>query len=301
MIVRRLRHALPWRTALILAMALCLPSLTSWAWFEWELPPLQRYYLRAYWESSERTSEPGALARVRMLEMTAPGRKSEWPINSDVTDDPFGNSPAVLSFQALSQGWTGIEESPPYAVDSTELEGVLRRDFYEGQSFRQVVGEPALYGCLAMLLTLLLAWMMRDDIGTEWRDAWRVVWEPESEWDLGWDLPAHEGTLLTRIRIRIAQALGALKPTYDRLRSPVVQRRPSSLHRPADALTSRCADSSSLRDDYPARSMAPSVSEAGSISQLGAGPWQHLVFPGSSLSYVPSKDADVWHESEWIE
>ena len=297
----RLRQAFPWRTSLVLALALCLPALTSWAWFKWELPPLQRYYLRAYWESSEAANEPGAVVQVRMLELTAPGRKSEWPIDSDVTDDPFGDSPAVLSFRALSQGWTEIEESSPYVVGSTELEGVLRKDFYEGQSFRQVVGEPALYGCLAMLLTLLLAWMMRDDIGTEWRDAWRVVWEPESEWDLGWDLPAHEGTLLTRIRIRIAQALGALKPTYDGSRSPVVEGHPSSLHRPGGSLTIRCADSSSLCDDYPPSSMAPSLSEPGSISQLDAGPSQHLVFPGSSLSYVPSKDADAWHESEWIE
>src|SRR5271154_1377955 len=97
----RLRQAFPWRTTLILALALCFPTLTSCAWFNWELPPLQRYYLRAYWESSERASEPGAVVQVRMLELTAPGRKSEWPIDSDVTDDPFGDSPAVLSFRAL--------------------------------------------------------------------------------------------------------------------------------------------------------------------------------------------------------
>jgi hypothetical protein len=297
----RSRQAFPWRITLVLAVALCLPALTSWAWFNWELPPLQRYYLRAYWDSSETATEPGGVVEVQMLEMTAHGRKSEWPINSDVTDDPFGNSPAVLSFQALSQGWTGLEQSPPYAVGSTVLEGVLRRDFYEGQSLRQVVREPALYGCLAVLLTMLLAWRMRDDIGSEWRDVWRVVWEPESEWDSGWNLPSNEGTFLTRIRIRVAQALGGLNPAYDWFLSLMVRRHVSALPRPADSLTSRCADSSSLREGYPESSTAPNVSEPASISQLDAGPSQHLVFPGSSLSYVPSKDADVWHESEWIE
>src|SRR5271170_7975147 len=136
---RRIRQAFPWRIAFVLALVLGLPALTSWAWFNWELPPLQRYYLRAYWDSSETANEPGGVVRVQMLEMTAPGRRSEWPINSDVTNDPFGNSPAVLSSRALSQGWTGIEESPLYPVGSTELEEILRKDFYDGQSFRQIV------------------------------------------------------------------------------------------------------------------------------------------------------------------
>lgn len=38
----RVRDAFPWRVAVILALVLCLPLLAFWAWFRWELPPLQR-------------------------------------------------------------------------------------------------------------------------------------------------------------------------------------------------------------------------------------------------------------------
>ena len=128
--LRRIARAFPWRSALILALPLCFAALSSWAWFTWELPPLQRYYLRAYWDSSETANNPGAEVEVRWLELTAPGRKSEWPLNSDVTDDPFGYSVAILSYKARSQGWTGIEESPPYLVSSSELKQILQTSFY---------------------------------------------------------------------------------------------------------------------------------------------------------------------------
>ena len=56
----RIRFAFPWRIALILAFLPCLPLLGFWAWLRLELPPLQRYYLVAYWHSSETSNQPDA-------------------------------------------------------------------------------------------------------------------------------------------------------------------------------------------------------------------------------------------------
>ena len=56
----RIRALFPWRIAAIVALVACLPLLTSWAWINRELPPLQRYYLAAYWDSSKGAKQSGA-------------------------------------------------------------------------------------------------------------------------------------------------------------------------------------------------------------------------------------------------
>jgi hypothetical protein len=140
----RIRAPFPWRIAAILALIPCLPLLTSWAWIEWELPPLQRYYLAAYWDSSEGAKQPGAQVQIRWLLKTAPARKSRWLIASNVTDGTQNDLPLELSSEALGQGWTGIEKSPAQSINSGELEGLLREYFYDGQSLRQLANEPLL-------------------------------------------------------------------------------------------------------------------------------------------------------------
>ena len=178
--IGRIAEAFPWRTGLILTAALCLSALASWAWFSWELPPLQRYYLRAYWDSSRTADDPQAVTEVRWLDLTAAGHKDGWPFDADVDDDPFDSSQVALSYQARSKGWTGIKVSPPNAERSVEVEDLLRRGIYHGRYLRQLLGEPASYACCAVFLALFVAWRIRDGIATEWSDLWRAVWEPES-------------------------------------------------------------------------------------------------------------------------
>jgi hypothetical protein len=50
--VSRIWRAFPWRLAGILALIPGLSLLAFWAWYTWQLPPLQRYYLVAYWDST---------------------------------------------------------------------------------------------------------------------------------------------------------------------------------------------------------------------------------------------------------
>ena len=140
----RIRFAFPWRFALILALLPCLPLLGFWAWLRWEVPPLQRYYLIAYWHSSEHANQPDAKTQIRWLMETAPGRKRQWLFAPDVTEGSESELPLELSSFALGQGWTGIERTAVESVDSTEVEKLLREDFYDGESFRRLVNEPLL-------------------------------------------------------------------------------------------------------------------------------------------------------------
>ena len=176
----------------------------------WELPPLQRYYLRAYWDSSRTADDPQAVTEVRWLDLTAAGHKDGWPLDADVDDDPFDDSEVVLSDQALAKGWTGIRVSPPDPVRSVELEALLRRGIYHGRDLRQLLIEPASYACCAVFLALFIAWRIRDGIATEWIDLWRAVWEPESVKESGWDIPPYRPPIRARIRYRIAESLATL-------------------------------------------------------------------------------------------
>ena len=298
--LRRIVRSFPWRTTLIVALALGLSAFSSWAWFTWELPPLQRYYLRAYWASSTDENNSEEIIEVQWLELTAPGRKSRYCLNSDV-DDPFSGSGVALSGDALVQGWTGIEESAPDPVRSRELEEFLRTVFFHGRSFREVVTEPVLYVCLSVLLALFLGWAMRDGIESEWSDVWKAVWEPKSVWDSGWDVSPYRPSILARIRKRITPGLAALNRTPERLRLLVVKRYGSAPHSRPDSPAASGHTHPSLSTDDPGRSMPPRISNPGSPARTNAEPNDQLVFPGSSPSYVRSKDADAWHESEWIE
>jgi hypothetical protein len=42
-------------------------------------------------------------------------------------------------------------------MDSTELEKLLREDFYDGESFRQIVNQPLLYGVAAWVVRIVNA------------------------------------------------------------------------------------------------------------------------------------------------
>ncbi len=293
----RIAEALPWRTGLILTAALCLSALASWAWFSWELPPLQRYYLRAYWDSSRTADDPQAVIEVRWLDLTAAGHKDGWPLDADVDDDPFDSSQVALSYQARSKGWTGIKVSPPNAERSVEVEDLLRRGIYHGRYLRQLLGEPASYACCAVFLALFVAWRIRDGIATEWSDLWRAVWEPESAMESGWDIPPYRPPVRSRIRNRIAGSLATLNGRRKWLLFVLLAPDRSV---PDSLVDSQSAPAHS-RPSLSANDPVPRISNPGASVQTNSEPNVHLVFPGSSPSYVPSKDTDAWHESEWIE
>jgi hypothetical protein len=153
---------------------------------------LQRYYLTAYWNSSEGAKQAGAQTHIQWLMATAPGRKRRWCIGSDVTDGSQNGLPLKLSPTALEQGWVGIEKTSIESMGSAELEGVLQEYFYDGESFRQLVNEPLLYGVAAWVIVAYLAFMKREDIGDEWRHLRRAVKEPKWSSNYGGNWPRIE-------------------------------------------------------------------------------------------------------------
>ena len=295
--IGRIAGAFPWRSVLILTAALCLSALSSWAWFIWEVPPLQRHYLRAYWHSSTTADDPQAVTEVRWLDLTAPGHKDGWPIDADVDDDSFDSSQVALSYQALAKGWTGIRISPPDSVRSVELEAFLRRGIYHGRDLRQLLIEPASYACCAVFLALFVAWRMRDGITTEWSDIWRFVWKQEPVWESRWNIPPYRQPLRTRIRFRISEALATLKIRRKRFLFARVAPHRSAPNSSVDSQSAPAHSQPSLSADDP----VPRIPNLGSAVRTNTEPHVHFVFPGSSSSFASPKHADVWHESEWID
>ena len=297
----RIRFAFPWRMALILALLPCLPLLGFWAWFQWELPPLQRYYLAAYWHSSETANQPNALTQIRWLMETAPGRKRHWLFAFDVTEGSQNDLPLALSSAAAEQGWTGIERTPAESMDSTELEKLLREDFYDGKTFRQLMNEPLVYGVAAWVVIAYLAFMMRDDIGEEWRQLRREVSEPKWSSDYGDDWPDNRDGIVARIRLRIAHWISEQKTELEWPRfGPAISRR-FGLKKLPNPETVR-------RSDRPASTQVRG--EVSTARQLSTPPPSHspkppsqrrTIFPGSSPSGAAHSQAEPWDESKWID
>jgi hypothetical protein len=297
----RMWFAFPWRMALIMALLPCLPLLGFWAWFEWEVPPLQRYYLAAYWHSSQTTNQPNAVTQIRWLMETAPGRKRHWLFAFDVTEGSQNDLALALSSAAAEQGWTGIERTPAESMDSTELEKLLREDFYDGKTFRQLMNESFVYGVATWVVVAYLAFMMKDDIGEEWRQLRREVSEPKWSSKYEDDWPENRAVISARVRSRIAHWIDERRiQSIWAIFSAVISRR-SSLN--------KCSNAESLRGS--SRPVMKEVQDgivttrglATPLASDAAKPPSHRrpIFPGLSASDAAQSPSEPWDESKWIE
>jgi hypothetical protein len=297
----RIRFAFPWRITLILALLPCLPLLGFWAWFKWELPPLERYYLAAYWHSSETANQPNALTQIRWLMETAPGRKRHWLFAFDVTEGSRNDLPLSLSSAAAEQGWTGIERTAAESMDSTELERLLREDFYDGKTFRQLMNEPLLYGVATWVVIAYLAFMMSDEIGEEWRQLRREVSEPKWESDYGDDWPDNRDGIGARIRSRFAHWIDERKIQLIWANFSAAISRRSSLNKSSDAESVRGTSRPVLKEvqDQVPTARQPATSLALHSPKPLSQP--RTIFPGLSASDAAQSPSEPWDESKWIE
>ena len=140
---QRCARSIPRWTTALLAGFITLQCLFWWEWLARELPPLERYYLPAYFHSTEDAKRAGARSRIEPLFKTAPGKKRELVLTPDAVSGGDGNLPLQLSQTALEQGWTGIEKGhQPIWDDSAAVEDFLRDDFYQRQGLWQLTAEP---------------------------------------------------------------------------------------------------------------------------------------------------------------
>jgi hypothetical protein len=297
----RIRFAFPWRIALILALLPCLPLLGFWAWLRWEVPPLQRYYLIAYWHSSEHANQPHARTQIQWLMETAPGRKRQWLFALNVTEGSQNDLPLELSSFAVEQGWTGIERTAVESVDSTEVEKLLREDFYDGVSFRRLVNEPLLYGVAAWLIIAYLAFVMKGEIRYEWRQLRRAVTEPLWSSNYGGDWPENRDGIVSRIRSGFVHWISEQKIQLEWTKFGSAISRRFGLKKFPNPETLSWSDrpaSTQVRGEVPtARQLATSPP-----SHSPKPPSQRrTIFPGSSPSDAAHSKSKPWDESEWID
>lgn len=297
----RIRFAFPWRIALIAALLPCLPLLGFWAWFQWELPPLQRYYLAAYWHSSETANQPNGLTQIRWLMETAPGRKRHWLFAFDVTEGSQNDLPLALSSAALEQGWTGIERTPAESMDSTELERLLREDFYGGKTFRQLMNEPLLYGVATWVVVAYLAFMMRDEIGEEWTQLRREVSEPKWSSDYGDDWSDNRDGIVAQIRSRFAHWIDERKILIIWANFSAVISRRSSLNKSSNPESLRGSSRPVLKEVQDRVSTAQGLATPLASNSAKLLSRRRTIFPGFSASDAARSPLEPWDESKWIE
>jgi hypothetical protein len=297
----RIWGTFPWRMVMLLALALSLPSLAFWAWLAWELPPLERYYLVANWDSSKHAREPEAQTRIQWLHETAPGRKTRFLIGSSVTKGNQNALPMELSSVDLKEGWFGIEKGPLVSMPSVDLERFLRDDFYDGQSFHELIAQPLLYCCAACVVVLYLGFVMRVELAGEWSRLYRVSSEPEWATDLSEDWPVNLQGIAAWMRARIVQWIRRAKVTYHYLNF-------AAGSDPAYRPLQRSNTPSSHADQAPLpieiqrgtlRSQSVANQPPSNSAELALR--GHRIFPGSSSSNTRLSQPKPWDESEWID
>lgn len=277
-----LRRAFPWRTGLLMCSLPAMAFALFVAWFRWELPPLEGYYLMAYWETSRAAQNPEGTTQLQWLYKAAPGWKSEPVIRQDVDSDGSGYLPIELSSSARQQGWMELVKSPTERVRSSELAGLLQEDFYDNRSFRQVIAEPLFYVYVIPFVVLYIAIMMRQELVAEWRRLYEGLYEDEFAFD------SHALWLQLRSKIRawiyrqIARAKARLSSVKS---SPKVQP-----HHVANANTFRPEIDDTMR------------SEKSSLSATSPSrPQRHLIFPGAAAVRNGNAQPKPWDESQWID
>jgi hypothetical protein len=238
---------------------------------------------------------------MKWLLETAPGRKSRWLISSDATEGKQNGLPLKLSSEALDQGWTGIETSPAQSIDSAELEGILREYFYGGRSLRQLANEPLLYGGATWLIVVYLVFMMREEIGDEFRRLRRAVAEPEWAWDFGGDSSANQEGMLTRIRSGITRCNSKTKVLFNWVDFTAAISRRSSVNQTLKAESLHGDDRPVSTDvqherSNPQQRANPLTSHCAKALSQG-----HTIFPGSATSSAAHAQPKSWDESEWID
>jgi len=297
----RIWFTFPWRIALLLALLPCLPLLGSWAWFQWELPPLQRYYLAAYWHSSETANQPHAQTQICWLMETAPGRKRHWLFAFDVTEGSQNDLPLALSSVVVKQGWTGIERTPAESMDSNELEKLLREDFYDGKTFRQLMNEPLLYGVATWVVIAYLAFMMRDEIGEEWRQLRREVSEPKWSSEYGEDWPDNRDGIVARIRSRFTHWIDERKIQLIWANFSAAISRRSSLYKSSNSESFRGSSRPVLKEVQDEVSTARGLATPLASNSAKPLSQRRTIFPGLSASDAAQSPSEPWDESKWIE
>lgn len=153
----RFPRRFPWLIALVLLAFSGVLFLPLGLWFWLAYPPVQHYYLGAYFESTFMGDHSTVAVPVRWLSKTAPGKKRELAMVADVVSDSTDNNLHLrmkLSPSARAEGWTGLVQGSPESVAADKLSPYLQETFFDGESAWRLLLQPVLWGAAAVLFLL---------------------------------------------------------------------------------------------------------------------------------------------------
>jgi hypothetical protein len=296
--LQRIRRALPWRTAALLAVLFGVPVLAFTAWFICEIEPLQSYYLLDYWQCSKAAEKAGSAAEIQWLMKTAQGRKSLPAIPSDVTTGKAGNLSLHLSSAAIKSGWIGLEKSAPDLVYSGELKNALGLNIYRDRSYSNFIALPLLEGCtFALTIVAFIIFTTRAELWREWKHLWHEVIAADSFRDDWRDV--------SPIRHGISRSI-APREWLGKVRSKLADWTSRSVDKPAlekvaipPALQSQSL--SSPANIQPADSRTELSSELPSQAEPKSPTQGQSIFPGARRVNGAPQEPVAWDESQWID
>jgi hypothetical protein len=296
--LQRIRRALPWRTAALLAVLFGVPVLAFTAWFICEIEPLQSYYLLDYWQCSKEAEKAGSATEIQWLMKTAQGRKSLPAIPSDVTTGKAGNLSLHLSSAAIKSGWIGLEKSAPDLVYSGELKNALGLNIYRDRSYSNFIALPLLEGCtFALTIVAFIIFTTRAELWREWKHLWHEVIAADSFRDDWRDV--------SPIRHGISRSI-APREWLGKVRSKLADWTSRSVDKPAlekvaipPALQSQSL--SSPANIQPADSRTELSSELPSQAEPKSPTQGQSIFPGARRVNGAPQEPVAWDESQWID
>ncbi|QMV19550.1 hypothetical protein GOB94_13295 [Granulicella sp. 5B5] len=277
-----LRRAFPWRTGLLLCSIPALALVALLAWFRWELPPLERYYLMAYRDSSKHAENPASTTQIEWLYKAASGRKSEPAIHQDVDSNGDGFLPIGLSSSARKGGWTQLVEMPVQRWKSVELASFLQEDFYDNRTFGEVIAEPVSFICVIPLLALYVVVMTRQELAAEWSRLYEAVYGDEFNFD--WH------AIWSQFKKQIR---GWKHGLFAGAKASLSRRQLEPKEQPVAAAKQR---SFHAEGDTPLRGEKPVVAAAAPVR-----PKRHTIFPGAAAIRNGDVPPKPWDESQWID
>lgn len=278
---RVLRRTFPWRTGLLMSSIPVLALTVFLAWFRWELPPLERHYFTAYWDSSRHAERPESTTQIEWLYKAAPGRKIEIVIPQDVDSDGAGFLPIGLSSSTSERGWNQLINVPAQTWKSSELESFLREDFYDNRTFGNLIFEPLSFICVIPFLVLYFAVMMRRELTGEWNRFRGELYGVESASNRN-----VFGGRLGQLQERKKHLFAGIKARLSRHQS-------ESEGQPVTVANQKPSDSG---NDISLSGGQPVFPGA-----FPAKPKQHLIFPGSAAILSGDVPPKSWNESQWID
>ena len=276
------RRGFPQNTALLVGSVPVFVWIIFGVWFRWELPPLQAYYLKTYWECSKGASNAGNTSEIQWLYKSASGRKSVPVIPHDVEFSGAGFLPVVLSPAARQDGWTQLVKLPAQTWPSPELEAFFQRDFYDGRTFSQVIAQPMLLVYIVPFIFLFGVIYLWHDIAEEWRQLYAGPFGD----DLIFDFPV--------LKQRFIASFNGWKEG----RNASLKARSSNSGRDAEQATIERANASSFQSIECSllSTVKPIVQAASPVK-----PIHRSIFPGARAQQNGDKASHPWDESQWIE